>query len=70
VWPSKYPSPQQLSRLRAIPHFELEPGCTLGFTFTQGGAIVPRSLPLRWGLGSLFGNLGLPAGNLSALADV
>jgi hypothetical protein len=31
--------------------FELEPGCTPGFTFTQGGAIMPRSLPLRWGKG-------------------
>jgi hypothetical protein len=36
---------------RAIPDFELEPGCTPGFTFTQGGAIMPRSLPLRWGKG-------------------
>jgi hypothetical protein len=26
-------------------------GCTPGFTFTQGGAIMPRSLPLRWGRG-------------------
>jgi cytochrome P450 len=34
--------------VRAIPDFELEPGCTPGFTFTQGGAIMPRSLPLRW----------------------
>ena len=37
--------------LRAIPDFELEPGCTPGFTFTQGGAIMRRSLPLRWGKG-------------------
>jgi cytochrome P450 len=36
---------------RAIPDFELEPGCAPGFTFTQGGAIMPRSLPLRWGKG-------------------
>jgi hypothetical protein len=38
--------------LRAVPDFELEPGYTPGFTFTQGGAIMPRSLPLRWGKGS------------------
>ena len=37
--------------LRAIPDFVLEPGYTPGFTFTQGGAIMPRSLPLRWGKG-------------------
>lgn len=37
--------------LRAIADFELERGCTPGFTFTQGGAIMPRSLPLRWGRG-------------------
>jgi cytochrome P450 len=36
--------------LRAIPDFELERGCTPGFTFTRGGAIMPSSLPLRWGI--------------------
>jgi len=35
--------------LRAVPDFELEPGFTPNFTFTQGGAIMPSSLPLRWG---------------------
>ncbi len=35
--------------LRAVPDFELEPGFTPSFTFTQGGAIMPSSLPLRWG---------------------
>ncbi len=34
--------------LRAIPDFELEPGFTPRFTFTQGGAIMPSRLPLRW----------------------
>jgi cytochrome P450 len=37
--------------LRAIPDFELEHGFTLGFTFTQGGAVTPSSLPLRWATG-------------------
>ena len=35
--------------LRAVPGFELERGFTPSFTFTQGGAIMPSSLPLRWG---------------------
>jgi cytochrome P450 len=35
--------------LSAVPDFELEPGFTPSFTFTQGGAIMPKSLPLRWG---------------------
>jgi cytochrome P450 len=35
--------------LRAVPDFELEPDFAPGFTFTQGGAVMPRSLPLRWG---------------------
>lgn len=34
--------------LRAVPDFRLEPGFVPGFTFTQGGAIMPSSLPLRW----------------------
>ena len=34
--------------LRAVPDFELEPGFAPGFTFTQGGAVTPSSLPLRW----------------------
>ena len=34
--------------LCAIPDFGLEPGFTPGFTFTQGGAIMPSSLRLRW----------------------
>jgi cytochrome P450 len=34
--------------LRAIPDFELERDFTLSFTFTQGGAVRPSSLPLRW----------------------
>jgi len=34
--------------LRAVPDFELEPGFTPRFTFRQGGAVVPSSLPLRW----------------------
>jgi len=34
--------------LRAIPDFGLERGFTPGFAFTQGGAITPSSLPLRW----------------------
>jgi cytochrome P450 len=37
--------------VRAIPDFELEPGFAPGSIFTQGGAIMPRSLPLRWGKG-------------------
>ena len=35
--------------LRAVPDFELERDFTQSFTFTQGGAIKPSSLPLRWG---------------------
>jgi cytochrome P450 len=35
--------------LRAVPDFELERDFTPKFTFTQGGAIMPSSLPLRWG---------------------
>jgi cytochrome P450 len=35
--------------LRAVPDFELERGFTPRFIFTQGGAIMPNSLPLRWG---------------------
>jgi cytochrome P450 len=35
--------------LRAVPDFELEPDFAPSFTFTQGGAIKPSSLPLRWG---------------------
>jgi cytochrome P450 len=35
--------------LRAVPDFELEPDFVPRFTFTQGGAIKPGSLPLRWG---------------------
>ncbi len=35
--------------LRAVPDFELEPGFTPRFLFTQGGAVTPSSLPLRWG---------------------
>jgi cytochrome P450 len=35
--------------LRAVPDFELESGFAPGFTFTQGGAVTPSSLPLRWG---------------------
>ena len=34
--------------LRAVPDFELERDFTPGFTFTQGGAVTPSSLPLRW----------------------
>jgi cytochrome P450 len=34
--------------LRAVPDFELERDFTLSFTFTQGGAVTPGSLPLRW----------------------
>ena len=34
--------------LRAIPDFELERDFALSFTFTQGGAVTPSSLPLRW----------------------
>jgi hypothetical protein len=34
--------------LRAVPDFELERDFTLSFTFTQGGAVRPSSLPLRW----------------------
>jgi len=35
--------------LRAVPDFELERGFTPSFIFTQGGAVKPSSLPLRWG---------------------
>jgi cytochrome P450 len=35
--------------LRVVPNFELERGFAPSFTFTQGGAIKPSSLPLRWG---------------------
>jgi hypothetical protein len=35
--------------LSVITDFELGRGGTPGFTFTQAGAITPRSLPLRWG---------------------
>jgi cytochrome P450 len=35
--------------LRAVPDFELEPGFAPSFTFTQGGAVTPTRLPLRWG---------------------
>jgi cytochrome P450 len=35
--------------LRAIPNFELERDFVPRFTFTQGGAVKPSSLPLRWG---------------------
>ena len=35
--------------LRVVPDFELEPDFAPGFIFTQGGAIKPSSLPLRWG---------------------
>ena len=35
--------------LRVVPDFELEPDFAPRFTFTQGGAIKPSSLPLRWG---------------------
>jgi hypothetical protein len=35
--------------LSAIADFDLEWSGTPGFTCTQGGAIMPRSLPLRWG---------------------
>lgn len=34
--------------LRAVPDFELEPDFVPKFTFTQGGAIKPSLLPLRW----------------------
>lgn len=34
--------------LRAVPEFELEPGYAQDITFTQGGGMMPRSLPLRW----------------------
>jgi Cytochrome P450 len=34
--------------LRAVPHFELERDFALSFTFTQGGAVTPSSLALRW----------------------
>jgi cytochrome P450 len=34
--------------LRAVPDFELERDFTPSFTFTQGGAVTPSSLPLRW----------------------
>jgi cytochrome P450 len=34
--------------LRAVPDFELERGFTPSFIFTQGGAITPSRLPLRW----------------------
>jgi cytochrome P450 len=34
--------------MRAVPDFELERDFTASFTFTQGGAIMPTSLPLRW----------------------
>jgi Cytochrome P450 len=34
--------------LCAVPDFELERGFTPSFTFTQGGAVTPSSLPLRW----------------------
>jgi hypothetical protein len=54
--------------LRAIPDFELEPGCTPGFTFTQGGAIMPRSLPLRWGKGLRTG-CGLARSSKALLRD-
>ncbi|MFY2860591.1 cytochrome P450 [Mycobacterium sp. THU-M104] len=35
--------------LNAITDFELEPDFTPRFTFTPGGAVMPSSLPLRWG---------------------
>ena len=35
--------------LRAVPDFELEQDFAPRFTFTQGGAIKPSSLPFRWG---------------------
>jgi cytochrome P450 len=34
--------------LRAVPDFELERDFTISFTFTQGGAVTPSGLPLRW----------------------
>jgi hypothetical protein len=34
--------------LRAVPDFELERDFTPNFTFTQGGAVMPSRLPLRW----------------------
>lgn len=35
--------------LDAGPDLELEPDFTPAFTFTPGGAVMPSSLPLRWG---------------------
>jgi cytochrome P450 len=35
--------------LRAVPDFELERDFTPSFIFTLGGAVMPSSLPLRWG---------------------
>jgi cytochrome P450 len=34
--------------LRAVPDFELERDFAPSFTFTQGGAVTPSRLPLRW----------------------
>jgi cytochrome P450 len=34
--------------LGAVPDFELERDFAPSFTFTQGGAVTPSSLPLRW----------------------
>jgi cytochrome P450 len=34
--------------LRAVPDFELERDFAPSFTFTQGGAVTPSTLPLRW----------------------
>jgi cytochrome P450 len=34
--------------LRAVPDSELAPNFAPGFMFTQGGAVAPSSLPLRW----------------------
>ena len=39
--------------------FELERGFTLSFTSTQGGAVTPSSLPLRWATGEQWDCLHL-----------
>ncbi len=55
--------------LCAIPDFELERGFTLSFTSTQGGAVTPSSLPLRWATGEQWDCLHLTRARRSRSAD-
>src|SRR5260370_23588515 len=55
--------------LSAVPDFDLEPGFTPRFTFTQGGAIMPSSLPLRWGNRSLNAAPGLASKSANAIGS-